>query len=231
MSVPGYRYWRISFSRTRGGSSATLCVGYIKFRNVDFDTEGLTLSAKAGTSPAANAFNNLHEPYWLDTSGVAPGDPTWVMWDAGVGNVWRPGTSMQIGNRPSSYGSSDNDPEDFQLQYSSDNVVWQNHLMVSGEIWSGSDEEKTYSFDPIAEFSVKGRIYDRNGVLTSRQVRLYRREDWEFMGMVSSNGTTGEYSFTLLDDDECDLIVRSTDDASPLHNDIIRRTIPKLIEV
>ena len=230
MLVEGYRFWRFYCTATVGATSE-LCIGSIRFGNVTFDNAwAASYIAKSGTGPAARAFNNINthpDGYWLGGSSISPENPTWVGFDRGVGNVFRPTNKMVIQYRPPEYGTSDNDPKNFQLQYSVDGNWWITHYTRTNQAGQSANALIEFALPRLTTYVVSGVIKDVTGSPCSRLIRIYKRSTWELVYTTTSDAVTGYYSYLTGDPSEVAVIVFADDGSDPyLLNDVTMRVLP-----
>lgn len=76
--------------------------------------------------------------------------------------------------------------------------------------------------------SVSGVIRDKNGNPCSRDVHIFRRSDMTKFGKVTSNASTGAYTFNLPVGLEACVVAQSDDTAEgAVFNDQIMRVLPE----
>lgn len=148
------RYWRISISRTVGGN------GYVAIGEVSMSatpggadqatTGGASASGSySGAYSADKAFDDNLSTNWSSSylGGSNGSYGHWIMQDFGSATKV---AEVAITSAPSSYGGGsyqEEDPCDFEIQYSNDGVTWATAKAIDGQVGWSRSETRVFATD------------------------------------------------------------------------------------
>lgn len=95
----------------------------------------------------------------------------------------------------------------------------------TGKLGANYSSQYFELFAAAIPLQISGHIYDETGEPCARQVFLITRQDWNFVGITTSDAQTGAYQFSdNIPDTEC--VVIAFAEGQTLFNDQIIRVIP-----
>lgn len=196
--MAAHRYWRIYIT-------ASAASGYVSIMELQLRTSiGGSNVATGGTASASstgfgwsasNAFNgSTASPGWHSGTNALPGTPEWLKYDLGSGND-KDVIEFAISARGS---NPEQNPRDFQLQYSDDNSAWTTLYTIGGETsWDSSGTYIAYSADDRPDDpGVNGRFWRLRSTAVDGGTVLALAELLMFVSGSATNQCTGGSAYS-----------------------------------